>query len=338
MATLPPGVTYGYAAGQFIFAEGDTSSDEDRLPDAVPAKGTVVFSPVDPRIEAGPALHVGKKAVSTTLDPDGKIIDRAGAPGVWLVTGRYTATISLTGLSPMTASFEITDEHTLESPLYVPGQIGVSLPPGFKFVFTEQVWHDTTAARDATFVARDEILALLDDLEGGLPGDGEGAVSSVNGKVGVIVLTPEDIGAATAAQGAKADSAVQPGSLGAYVPTTRTVAGKPLSENVSLVKGDVGLSNVDNTSDSAKPVSTATQTALDAKADDGHTHVIEDVDELRSWLDGKAGAAHFHEIPDINGLQDALDAKADRSDLVVLGVLDAGETPPSEGIWLRRAG
>lgn len=35
---------------------------------------------------------------------------------------------------------------------------------------------------------------------------------------------------------------------------------------LSLVKGDVGLGNVDNTADTAKPVSTAQQTALDLKA------------------------------------------------------------------------
>lgn len=35
---------------------------------------------------------------------------------------------------------------------------------------------------------------------------------------------------------------------------------------VTLAKSDVGLANVDNTSDASKPVSTATQTALDAKA------------------------------------------------------------------------
>jgi len=34
---------------------------------------------------------------------------------------------------------------------------------------------------------------------------------------------------------------------------------------LALVKGDVGLGSVDNTSDAAKPVSTATQTALDGK-------------------------------------------------------------------------
>ena len=37
---------------------------------------------------------------------------------------------------------------------------------------------------------------------------------------------------------------------------------------LALVKGDVGLGNVDNTSDANKPVSTAQQTALDAKLDD----------------------------------------------------------------------
>ena len=37
--------------------------------------------------------------------------------------------------------------------------------------------------------------------------------------------------------------------------------------NDTVAKGDIGLGNVDNTSDADKPVSTATQTALDAKAD-----------------------------------------------------------------------
>ncbi len=39
----------------------------------------------------------------------------------------------------------------------------------------------------------------------------------------------------------------------------------------NLTKSDVGLGNVDNTSDADKPVSTATQTALNAKADKSAT-------------------------------------------------------------------
>jgi hypothetical protein len=41
---------------------------------------------------------------------------------------------------------------------------------------------------------------------------------------------------------------------------------------LGLVKGDVGLGNVDNTADTAKPVSTAQQTALDGKASTSHSH------------------------------------------------------------------
>jgi hypothetical protein len=40
-----------------------------------------------------------------------------------------------------------------------------------------------------------------------------------------------------------------------------------LKTSLSLVKGDVGLGNIDNTSDANKPVSTAQQTALNLKAD-----------------------------------------------------------------------
>ena len=103
-------------------------------------------------------------------------------------------------------------------------------------------------------------------------------------------------GKATAAQGAKADTAVQPAALedkvdkvagkglstedyssaekiklsgisaGAQVNTVDSVAGK--TGAVTLAKADVGLGSVDNTSDANKPVSTAQQTALDGKADD----------------------------------------------------------------------
>lgn len=56
--------------------------------------------------------------------------------------------------------------------------------------------------------------------------------------------------------------------LSGYVPTSRTVNGHALSANVTVTKSDVGLGNVDNTSDANKPISTATQTALDGKVDE----------------------------------------------------------------------
>lgn len=50
---------------------------------------------------------------------------------------------------------------------------------------------------------------------------------------------------------------------GAQVNSVTSVAGR--TGDVSLAKADVGLGNVDNTSDANKPVSNATQTALNAK-------------------------------------------------------------------------
>lgn len=58
--------------------------------------------------------------------------------------------------------------------------------------------------------------------------DQKGQVESVNGQTGTVVLTASDVGAATTAQGAKADTAVQPGDLatvattGSYTDLTNT--------------------------------------------------------------------------------------------------------------------
>lgn len=59
-----------------------------------------------------------------------------------------------------------------------------------------------------------------------------------------------------------------------------SVAGK--TGAVTLTKADVGLANVDNTSDASKPISTATQTALNGKADTGHTHTASQISDASS--------------------------------------------------------
>ncbi|MFN7041663.1 MAG: tail fiber domain-containing protein [Acidovorax temperans] len=87
-----------------------------------------------------------------------------------------------------------------------------------------------------------------------------------------------------------------------------TVAGRV--GDIVLSKSDVGLGNVDNTSDANKPVSAATQTALDGKANTSHTHAVADVTGLQTALDGKAASSHTHAIANVTGLQTALDGKA----------------------------
>ncbi|MFZ1250616.1 MAG: SGNH/GDSL hydrolase family protein [Candidatus Microsaccharimonas sp.] len=56
-----------------------------------------------------------------------------------------------------------------------------------------------------------------------------------------------------------------------------SVAGK--TGVVTLAKNDVGLNNVDNTSDVNKPISTATQIALDSKAVVSHTHTAANISD-----------------------------------------------------------
>jgi hypothetical protein len=60
---------------------------------------------------------------------------------------------------------------------------------------------------------------------------------------------------------------------------------------VTLTKTDVGLANVDNTSDANKPLSTASTTALAGKAATVHTHAESDVTGLTADLAAKAPLA-----------------------------------------------
>jgi hypothetical protein len=80
---------------------------------------------------------------------------------------------------------------------------------------------------------------------------------------GVINVTVGDFQVTTA--GTNSSSVVTVGG-------TQTLTGKTLTSPVintptGIAKGDVGLGNVDNTSDANKPISTATRTALDIRSD-----------------------------------------------------------------------
>lgn len=93
-------------------------------------------------------------------------------------------------------------------------------------------------------------------------GGGSGAVDSVNGLTGVVVLT----------------------------------------------KSNIGLGNVDNTSDANKPISTATQTALDAKQDEilgvDNTIVVKNsvgvVESLNNWFINDMGGLNQNLTADVN--------------------------------------
>ena len=72
-----------------------------------------------------------------------------------------------------------------------------------------------------------------------------------------------------------------------YVPTTRKINGYTLDKDINLTKADVGLGNVDNTSDLDKPVSNATQQALgdlEAKHDAEFTRLQDKDKDLQNQI------------------------------------------------------
>ena len=109
-----------------------------------------------------------------------------------------------------------------------------------------------------------------------------GLQTALDGKQPTIGFTPENAANKGAISGYASLDAT------GKVPTAQlplfgavdSVAGK--TGVVTLVKADVGLDNVDNTSDLNKPISTAVQTALDGKAS---------VASVSSKLDATGGAA-----------------------------------------------
>lgn len=78
--------------------------------------------------------------------------------------------------------------------------------------------------------------------------------------------------------------------VGSYLTTTGDGSGL-----TGLTKTQVGLGNVDNTTDLNKPISTATQTALNGKADTGHNHTgtYQPIDNDLTAIAGLAGTSGF---------------------------------------------
>ncbi len=82
-------------------------------------------------------------------------------------------------------------------------------------------------------------------------------VTSVAGKTGEVSLAASDVGA----QPKITVNGILQGDGNGNITAVESIG----ADIVTLDKSDVGLGNVDNTSDANKPISTATQTALDAK-------------------------------------------------------------------------
>lgn len=74
------------------------------------------------------------------------------------------------------------------------------------------------------------------------------------------------------------------------IPTAAVDSVNGLTGVVVLTPTDLGLGNVDNTSDANKPVSIAQQTEIDTKADINHTHLEADITDLDKYTQAEIDA------------------------------------------------
>lgn len=100
-------------------------------------------------------------------------------------------------------------------------------------------------------------------VTGGSVADGDKGDVVVSGAGTIWTI---DTNAVTNAKAAQMATKTYKGRTTAATGNAEDVPVATLKTDLALVKGDVGLGNVDNTADTAKPVSTAQQTAFDLKA------------------------------------------------------------------------
>jgi hypothetical protein len=114
----------------------------------------------------------------------------------------------------------------------------------------------------STFTYDQATDGWIQDATGATGGGGSGAVSSVNGQTGAVTLTAAGLGAQAADSDLTSIAALSPvdGSV------LERVGGVWVARTAAQLKADLALDQVSNTADAAKPVSAATQAALDAKA------------------------------------------------------------------------
>ena len=184
----------------------------------------------------------------------------------------------------------------------------LTLVAGTNVTITPDAATDTiTISANDTSVAFTEITAKPTTLSG--YGITDAAASSHVGATGTAhgAATTAVAGFMSSTDKTKLDGIAS----GAQVNTVDSVAGK--TGVVTLVKADVGLANVDNTADTAKPVSTAQQTALNLKANLASPTFTGTVSGITKAMVGLGNVDNTSDAskPVSTATQTALDLKAD---------------------------
>lgn len=271
----PPGLQYCKIYGNFKAFVADGGADGDDLPDFVPMTG---YGEIYPNVEIARNTNMGFKStyfnspVSVTVDTDGDlsqggrkyIMVLASSPDINPTGFNYTIRLTLTAVGETKersygpfafdvipgGEVDLTDVFPISAsggtpiiqgpqgetgPVGPMGPVGAGIPAGGTALQLVRKKADNSTTE---WVSPDKTLVGLNNVDN--TSDANKPVSTAQ-QTALNAKEPT-IAAGTTAQYWRGDKSWQ-----------------------TLNKAAVGLSNVDNTSDASKPVSTAQQTALNAK-------------------------------------------------------------------------
>lgn len=298
---------YGTVTGRFLASVADTTGDPDTDPDVVPITGKVRFTPsVSAVIASSERAIVLPTPVVADLDAEG-YISLNGVQGVHLVatdstgitpTGftytvafldlKYgTTALSYNGYSmalPAGTTVDLSDVAPIPSSggiAITRGERGETGPTGPAGATGPAGPKGDTGATGAAGAAGAQGIQGVPGADGATGPAGPIGATGPKGDTGLQgiqgVAGTAGTAGATGATGPKGDTGATgiqgpKGDTGATGPTGPAGSGAVSSVasrtgDVVLTKADVGLANVDNTADTAKPVSTAQSTALGLKVD-----------------------------------------------------------------------
>ena len=298
----PEGVSYGLVIGRWIQIVGDTPDDPDKLPDTKPISGSVGFTRKvkttireDTTQEDGSYVGIAKQSITgylRTVDGELAVSVDNDTTGLWLVTGVYTVVFTLSGTTWPSFDIEVTEAHTLETPLDLISASPYVAPVGANPVV---IMVPASIPDGHLLVKEGSSVTGLDPANFGGPGGGatdHGALSGLedddhkqyalaDGSRGSFAppLGADDnyvTDAQLAALHSHANktaldqvSGVNTGDqdLSGLVPNTRTVNGKPLSANVTLNASDVGAATPQQVTDGDTATLSAAQSHAQALVD-----------------------------------------------------------------------
>lgn len=119
----------GLVSGRVLRAVADIGPGDDALPDVLPAKGDIIFTPkvLESVIPGSPSVRVRSETITASLDVDG-YISRNFSRGVWLWAGSWT--VNATSVGAGTFEILVTEKNDKNHPLDLWSYSSVPPAPG----------------------------------------------------------------------------------------------------------------------------------------------------------------------------------------------------------------